>query len=244
MSLRRVSGPSAGRRSSGSCASRSRRRAPSGGCCRARQGDRRGGPIARGGFGRVAGKPDLPLAKTTGGPTGLVVFMMPADRDRPERRDKPPRRSGEGTSALRRISASARSTTVADLPGKGTSAEFPSVGRFDIFPRRRCESASWPPRVAMRLPLSALPRFPPSAGPPLGGRRGGPSRLIIARRQAEDRDGAHLRSRLRGGHPALDSAVPEAMVANAGLTGRDGNLVPAQPHAPVEAWCRAAAARN
>jgi len=43
---------------------------------------------------------------------------------------------------------------------------------------------------------------------------------------------------------AVDEAVINAMVANAGMTGRDGHFVPALPHAPVEAWCRAAAARD
>jgi D-aminopeptidase len=43
---------------------------------------------------------------------------------------------------------------------------------------------------------------------------------------------------------AVDEAVLNAMVANADMTGRDGHFVPALPHAPVEAWCRAAAARD
>ena len=42
---------------------------------------------------------------------------------------------------------------------------------------------------------------------------------------------------------AVDEAVLIAMVANAGMTGRDGHFVPALPHAPVEAWFRDIAAR-
>ena len=42
---------------------------------------------------------------------------------------------------------------------------------------------------------------------------------------------------------AVDEAVLNAMVANAGMTGRDGHFVPALPHAPVEAWFRDIAAR-
>lgn len=37
---------------------------------------------------------------------------------------------------------------------------------------------------------------------------------------------------------AVDEAVLNAMVANTGMTGRDGHVVPALPHAPVEAWMR------
>ena len=37
----------------------------------------------------------------------------------------------------------------------------------------------------------------------------------------------------------VDEAVLNAMVANEAMTGRDGHHVPALPHAPVEAWCRA-----
>ena len=42
---------------------------------------------------------------------------------------------------------------------------------------------------------------------------------------------------------AVDEAVLNAMVANAGMTGRDGHFVPALPNAPVEAWFRDIAAR-
>jgi L-aminopeptidase/D-esterase-like protein len=42
---------------------------------------------------------------------------------------------------------------------------------------------------------------------------------------------------------AVDEAVLNAMVANAGMTGRDGHFVPALPHAPVEAWFWDIAAR-
>jgi hypothetical protein len=34
------------------------------------------------------------------------------------------------------------------------------------------------------------------------------------------------------------------MVANADMTGRDGHVVPALPHAPVEAWFRAHGGRH
>jgi L-aminopeptidase/D-esterase-like protein len=42
----------------------------------------------------------------------------------------------------------------------------------------------------------------------------------------------------------VDEAVLNAMVANADMTGRDGHMVPALPHAPVEAWFRAHAGRR
>jgi L-aminopeptidase/D-esterase-like protein len=42
----------------------------------------------------------------------------------------------------------------------------------------------------------------------------------------------------------VDEAVLNAMVANADMTGRDGHVVPALPHAPVEAWFRAHAGRR
>ncbi len=38
---------------------------------------------------------------------------------------------------------------------------------------------------------------------------------------------------------SVDEAVLNALVANADMHGRDGNFVPALPHAPIERWCRA-----
>lgn len=40
---------------------------------------------------------------------------------------------------------------------------------------------------------------------------------------------------------SVDEAVLNAMVANQDMHGRDGNFVPALPHAPIERWCRAPA---
>ncbi len=40
---------------------------------------------------------------------------------------------------------------------------------------------------------------------------------------------------------SVDEAVLNAMVANQDMHGRDGNFVPALPHAPIERWCRTSA---